>query len=199
MAPRARTHLNSFTLVEVVVTITVLGVMGALGAGIVAEGGRALARARDTTDGLSECAYALERIEIDLSGLADRSQVTAMGAHSMTLSISGSPVTYALSGTDLLRGSKALAKNVTAFNLTYYKADGTLAAAAADLNRIGIEVAVTCNGDTTALRTEVFPRTFRNSYTPPGADGTDSGVNGRGGRRWWWHSRLWRWTRHRFW
>jgi len=196
---RHRARRRGFTLIEMAAVITVLAVVAGLGTSIVVEGGRVLSQTRARNDGFADAQYALQRLNLDVAGLANRDQVTAMNAHSITLVISGSSVTYALSGTTLRRGSRILAKDVTQFDLVYYQSDGSLATSAANLHRIGVEITVTRADRPASLRTEMFPRTFRGTYVPPGEDPVDTGVDGRGGRRWWWLGRLWRWGRWRHW
>lgn len=189
----------AFTLIELVVTITVLAVVSAIAVGIFVESGRALSGARNRNNGFEDAQYALNRLDVDLSGLANRSQVTSMQSNAITLDISGSDLTYALSGSTLLRDGEVLARNVTQFALTYYQSDGSIATQASDLHRIGANITVSHGGNPAPLRLEIFPRAFRNVETPPGADPIDTGIDGRGGRRWWWLGRLWRWTRRRHW
>ncbi len=189
---------GGFTLIEGVITITVLAIVGAMGAGILVESGRALGESRHRTDGFADAQYALARLDLDISGLANRDQVTTMAAERITINESGSDLVYRLNGTTLLRDGEVLARDVTRFALTYYRADGGLASTQADLHRIAAEITVSPGGKDASLRVEMFPRTFRDSYVPVGESEVDLGNNGRGGRRWWWLGRLWRWSRRRW-
>lgn len=153
------------TLVELAVVIAVLGIVAALGAGIVVEAGRVYSWSSTNTGSLADAQYALDRLSAELMNLAGPADITGMDSDTITFSLNGQSRTFDKSGSDLVRGSNTLATGVSAFTLTYYKSDGTIAASPAEVRRIAIELAITRDGQTVRLRTEVFPRALRDAYT----------------------------------
>ena len=155
---------GAFTLIELIIVVVVLGIVAALGTGVIVEAGRAYTRAKTTTDALADAQYALDRLSLELRNLSSPTDITAMGSQAITFTVWGSSRAYGKSGTNLRINGKDIATNVSAFNLVYYQADGNLATTSAQVNRVAAEIAIARNGRTVSLRTEAFPRSFRNSY-----------------------------------
>jgi len=159
-----RKRRHGFTLVELVVTITVVAVIAAMGTGLLVEVGRAYSISKTASGAYADAHHALERVRLELAGLTAPTDISSMGATSITFTAWGSPTTYSLSGGTLRRDGQALATGCSKFELTYYQSDGSIAAAPAAVRRIAVEIAITRRGRTAQLRTEVFPRSFRGTY-----------------------------------
>ena len=155
---------RAFTLIELTVVMVVVGIVAGLGAGIIVEAGRAYSFSLAATDATDDAQFALDRICAELSQLASPTDISAIGADSITFDLDSTSRTFQLVGTELRRDSNALATNVTAFDLTYYASDGAIASNPADVWRIAASIAITRNDVTSRLRREVFPRSFRATY-----------------------------------
>ena len=156
---------GAYTLIEMAITITVLAVVAGLGTGIVVEAGRVYSRSRTQTDACADARYALERISRELAGLTSPANITALGSDSITFSLQGTPRTFGTSGSSLVRDSKVLASDVSAFSLTCYDASGDITVTPALVRRIAIRLTITRSDVSITLRSEVFPRAFRTRYT----------------------------------
>ena len=166
MRTNGRFHRRAaFTLIELVVTITVVAVVAGLGTGILVEAGRAYTRSKTLTENYADGDYALRRLAEELGDVAAATDLTSIGAGAVTFSLSGQEHTFVKSGTDLLRDGKALASGVSAFTLTYYDSSGAVTAVPASVHRVAAEITIDRNGAACSLRTEVFPRGLRTSYT----------------------------------
>lgn len=159
-----RTRRRSFTLVELAVTVAVVAVIAAMGAGLLVEVGRAYAISKTASGAYADTQHALERIRLELASLTAPTEIGSMSATSITFTVWGSSTTYSLSGGTLQRDGQALAADCSQFELTYYQYDGTIASTPAAVYRIAVEIAITRRGRTAQLRTEVFPRSFRGTY-----------------------------------
>ncbi|MFH1731181.1 MAG: prepilin-type N-terminal cleavage/methylation domain-containing protein [Planctomycetota bacterium] len=159
-----RKRRHGFTLIELAVTVTVVAVIAAMGAGLLVEVGRAYAISKTASGSYADAQHALERVRLELAALAAPTDISSMSANSITFTVWGSSTTYSLSGGTLQRDGQALAADCSKFELTYYQSDGSIAAAPATVHRIAIEIAVTRRGRVAQLRTEVFPRSFRGTY-----------------------------------
>ena len=155
---------RAFTLIELTVVMVVVGIVAGLGAGIIMEAGRSYSFSLATTDATDDAQFALDRLCAELSQLTAPANITSMSSESITFDLGGTSRTFQLSGTDLQRDSKLLATGVSAFNLTYYAADGSVAASPATVWRIAVSIAISRNDVTSRLRREVFPRSFRTTY-----------------------------------
>jgi prepilin-type N-terminal cleavage/methylation domain-containing protein len=158
------TRRGGFSLIELAATIAVFGIVAGMGLGILVEGGRIYSRLQAQSEGFAAAEYALKRFRLELCNLSAPTEITEMDGDSITFRIGGDARTFEKSGSNLVRGSKVLAGNVTDFDLTYYAADGSIASAPGQVHRIAAAITVNCAGTPVSMRTEVFPRALRDTY-----------------------------------
>ncbi len=154
----------AFTLLELVVTITIVAIVGALGTGIVVQSARAYTRSKTYQDSFSDASYALNRMALELRNVASPDHFLSIGQNTISFQVAGQTCTYALSGAQLLRNGRPLAAGVSSFVLTYYDASNIETTNPASVHRVAIALVVSRGGSSARLRTEVFPRPFRTSY-----------------------------------
>jgi len=154
----------AFTLIELVISITVFGIIAALGTGVLVEVARGYARTKAASGALTDCQFALNRIGLELASLDAPTDISSMDEDEITFTVFGVSRRYYRSGSTLRRDSYTLAEDCSQFALTYYKSDGTLTSDPSQVHRIAAEIAITRDGSTVSLRTEVFPRQFRSAY-----------------------------------
>jgi len=150
---------------ELVVTITVAGIVAGMGAALIAQAGEAYACATSRSDAFADGDYALKRMALELANLQTSTNITSLGSDAITFNPGSGAVTFEKSGSQVLRNAKMLAEGVTAFSVTAYAADGTVTTTPALVRRLALAIRVSRNGLPTSLRTEVFPRAFRTAYT----------------------------------
>ena len=168
-----RSHGRAFTLLEFVVVITVLGIIAGLGSAILVESGRAYSRSNITSAAQTDAQYALNRLAVELTELQSPSDISALSSTSITFEVDGVERTFQLSGGSLRRDSNLLATDVSSFTLTCYRSDGTVTSTPTDVHRIAADISISRGGQTVSLRTEVFPRAFRSTYTAWDYEGLD--------------------------
>ncbi|MFW6107871.1 MAG: type II secretion system protein [bacterium] len=160
-----RAGRRGYTLIELAVVLAVMGIVAGLGTGLVVAGARAYRASRSRADAYAEADYALRRLTAELRGLPSAAQIESIGSDAITFRLDGGAArTFERSGSTLLRDGQPLARDVTAFELTYYGADGSVVSEPSQVCRIAAAVAVNKGGHTARLRTEIFPRAFRSSY-----------------------------------
>ena len=114
-----------------------------------------------------EARLALLRMDREMEAIKDRASITTASATTFSFTDSGNQaITYTLSSGTLTRNNVTLAKNITSLQFQYIGltaggADNVLAAPtlapSTNIRRINITMAVTANGNTATVRTQVQP------------------------------------------
>ena len=112
------------------------------------------------------------RMQADIRDLTDTATVSSMTSTAFTFGDSGgNTVAYSLSGTDLQRNGDLIAQGVTALTFTYWKSDGTTAAAAADLHLVEYDFTVQIASQSHRVQGSAFPLSLTpgssSSSSPP--------------------------------
>lgn len=125
---------NGFTLMEMVITITILGTLAAVGSQILASGVQAFDASRDATTTLAKAHYVTERLarevrNIQFSGTSytisamtsTRFAFTKQDLETVDLRHTAPNLTLAYGS---VAGTPVLSDQVTAASFTYYQSDG---------------------------------------------------------------------------
>lgn len=148
---------RGFTLVELIITVVVLGILAAVGSSMFSDTFMTARMVNASQSSADQARYAMERLareirEVKYSGNAYAiSSTMSPGATTMafTRAISGSDVTVTInkSGTDLTLDysgtTSTLASDVTAFTLDFLQLDNTATTLASAVRFVVITVTVT--------------------------------------------------------
>ena len=157
---RSRTPNNGFSLIEMVVSIVVLGVLAAVTAPIFTTSMRTYVESDATLTTLSKARYATERIarelrEVQYNTGTGSFSFTAMGANNVTFTKwNGTTVTLNVAGTNV--NMRYAPPNVTApltdelgtLTLTYLNTNGVAGATATTVRAIDVNLNLTNRGAT---------------------------------------------------
>jgi prepilin-type N-terminal cleavage/methylation domain-containing protein len=157
---------SGFTLVELVISIVLVGILAGLGAQMLGRTFEIYALGRESAQGDWQGRLALERITRDLRMALGRASLAIVPATAITFSdMDGNNVNYVLAGNQLQRNGRALADDISALQFTYLRSDGRTAEAA-DPNQVyyvTVAFNVTRAGVAVPTRATVRPRGF---WTP---------------------------------
>lgn len=154
-ASSARGH----TLVEMVVVITVLGIIALVPSVVIVESMRIHNRVAPTLEASYQARLATEKMKRELRELDDTSKIGLMSATSLAfVDGEGDTITYALTGTDLTRNDDLLAQGVTDLNFAFVQQDGKVVSTSADLALIEIDLTVQVGVQEYRVLTMVHPR-----------------------------------------
>ena len=153
-----------FTLIELIITIVLVGIIAGIGALVVLQGVNAFLaediRADLTTDGR----LAIERMAREIRTIRSRTAADIPTKVAGTLSfvdLDGNPITYTSGGGSVTRNGTTLASATTAaLGFLYFQQDGTPAGSAAQVWVIQVDLTLTTGGESQAFRIRAHPRNF---------------------------------------
>ena len=157
-------HARGFTLLEVIITLVIAGVLATIGATLMSSGFRSYFLGRELAQ---DGTLALERMTRDLRTARSAADLTTIGASTITfVDVDGNTISYALSAGSVTRSqnggtAQPLAANVSSLAFTYLQNDGqTTAASAATVWYIAAAVTVASQNASTTFRGTVKPASF---------------------------------------
>ncbi|MDC4204047.1 MAG: type II secretion system protein [Candidatus Manganitrophus sp.] len=162
------TNQQGFTLVELVLTIILVGIIAGMASVFLRQGLNAFVAEDARADITNQGRLAMERMAREIRVIRSRTAADLPGCctnPSTSLNFfdtSGSNIVYAVAGNTVTRNGTALAAgSPILLNFRYYQQDGTtLATTAAQVWSIQIDLTVTRNGESQAYRVRVHPRNF---------------------------------------
>ncbi|MHC4822484.1 MAG: PulJ/GspJ family protein [Planctomycetota bacterium] len=150
---------RGFTLVELVMSMTVLSIIGLVTSKVILESMRSYSRTVPSLDASYKSELALRSLKRDVRDLRRLDSISVFTSTSFAFLDSWrNPVSYTLSGTDLTRNGDLLAEGVTSLTFTYWQSDGTTATDSDDLHHVEIDMTVQNGDEVYRARSEVFPR-----------------------------------------
>jgi len=175
-APKSELRTSNskgFTLVEIVITIVLIGILSGIAAMIILQGVRAYSGEQSRSDVHYQARIAMERMtrEIRSARLASETGTVISGAITgnptssfIFTDLSGGTIRYSLSGADLMRTTGGmpvlLAQGITSLEFRHYDKAGAPTLTAANLWVVELGLVAQQGGETLDLRTRVHPRNF---------------------------------------
>lgn len=155
---------TGFTLIELVITIVLVGIIASIGSLLIMQGTKEYI-AQDVRAGLAtQGRLGIERMAREVRTIRSRTlaDIPVWGAGTLQFTdLTGTSVTYTVGAGTLTRNGTALASDVSALAMSYFQSDGvTAATAATNIWIIQITLTVTRSGESQTLRLRVHPRSF---------------------------------------
>jgi prepilin-type N-terminal cleavage/methylation domain-containing protein len=160
----SRNHERGSTLVELIITIIVVGIIAGIIGMLMLQGIRAF-MAQDTKASItSQGRLAVERMVRDIRTIRSRTGADIPIKTATTLSFvdtSGSAIVYTAGAGSVTRNGVALASpNATGLMFTYFQQNGTPALVATDVWVIQIDLTFAGTNESQDFRVRVHPRNF---------------------------------------
>jgi prepilin-type N-terminal cleavage/methylation domain-containing protein len=157
---------RGFTIVEFALTIAILGVAALLVAPSVSSAIKDYNLVWSRRLVVNEAREGLDRMVREIRLVPGSAQITTVSATSLVFQYpTGTPISYSLSGGNLLRNSDILVSNVSSLAFTYYDEVGAATSVASAVRSVGIQLtAGNATTGTMTLRTRVFLTNTGNDY-----------------------------------
>jgi len=155
---------RGFTIVELILTIVLIGILFGLGSLVLIQGLDSYAHifARNTT--LQRARYAMERMVREIRIISDQNNSlrSIQGTQLSFIDAASLETDFHWTGQTLWRGNDRLSDDVTALNFTGFRDDNVVTSAAPQVRRVRIQLTVAPPGQTAplVLRTDIFLRNY---------------------------------------
>jgi prepilin-type N-terminal cleavage/methylation domain-containing protein len=154
------TRAKGFTLIEVVMVVSMLGLLASFTGPLMIKVSEALAYQYSAGPIEDQARIALFRMTRELRQIRSLSDLTPAAQSITFTTIDDEGVTYSLSGSNLQRDSVTLVGDLTGFTLSYYDGAGAVTAVTNNIRYIKISITVTNHSNSQVFETVVFPRSF---------------------------------------
>ena len=162
---------NGFTLIELVVVISVVGIISTIVGSMLLGTIKAWTFKFNRNDILWDSRLAIDRMTREIRTIRNTTSVTTASSSQFRFIDAGNnDITYSMSSTNLNRtengAANLLAENVSSLVFTYYDTNGntiavpTVSPAATNIRRVRINLTLTKNGENVYLRSEASTRNF---------------------------------------
>jgi hypothetical protein len=155
-------------LIELILTIILIGIIGFVGSVMILKGTEAYLSEGDRADLTDQGRLAIERMAREIRTVRRASDIAAPGGNPTStlqfVDVNGTTITYSLSGTDLNRTvggvPSPLAASVTTLQFNHYDKSGALTTTSANIWKIRIDLTVSLGSETQSFRIQLHPRNF---------------------------------------
>lgn len=166
---------GGFTLIEIVLTIALVGIVAGVAAVIIMQGTSSYSTGRSRLEAHEQARFALERMSREVRQVRSRSAapvddiITMTAANLEFIDVNGTQIGFRLNGDIMERRENAGPWQVLATGITapagalfsYLDAAGAAGASQAALWSIRVELAAAKEQESLTLRTVVHPRNFK--------------------------------------
>lgn len=154
-----------FTLVEIILTISLIGILFMIASIVLRQGIDSYSTITERGGALQASRFAIERMVRELRRCGDDTDNQLQNISGTQIGFTDADnlnTSFNLNGQTLRRGNDTLLDNVTSLAFTGYKSDNTQTTSAPQVRRVRIQMSVLPQGQTTplTLRTDVFLRNY---------------------------------------
>ena len=150
---------KGFSLVELIITIVMMGIISVVVGRILIQGYKTFITSQSISEVDWQGLLALESLTNDIHNIRSSSSITTISASSFAfVDMSGTTVTYALSGSNLQRNGLTVASGVSALAFSYLDDAGTVTASATAVRYITVSLTAVENGLSLTFTTLVGTR-----------------------------------------
>lgn len=152
--------IKGVTLIELIMTITIVGILTAVSSLYIKETIDLWRFLSFRSEAVAQGRTALFRMEREIRQIRDNAAVIAASVSQLRFfDINNVDINFTLSGGDLMRNADILASGASDLTFTYYNsANQAIVNPTTDIYRIDISVTIQSGGQSKTLKTQVYPR-----------------------------------------
>lgn len=162
-----RSPATGFTIIEMVLSIGIIGLLAMLVGPMLITGGKGFEMVSKRKAVLNEARFAMDRVCAEATLIPTTGDIVTFTPTNLVFNTPAeNNIAYTLSGGNLTRSGITIAGGISNLAFTYLDANGAPTAIQANIKRIGIEFAVSAGAGfgTLYIRDQVFPRRFSSAY-----------------------------------
>jgi len=134
---------KGFTLIELIMVIVICCILANIGSYVLIAGFNAYTTNQNIMTANNQARMALERMTRDIHSVNSSASITtATSSQFSFVNISGTSITYQLTGTKLMRTAQVLADNVSSLSFSYLDKNGTTTAVLANIRYINVNLII---------------------------------------------------------
>ena len=158
--------IQGFTLVEIVITIVLLGIVSGLAAMIIMQGVMSYGDEQARSNVHYQARLAMVRMGREIRQIRSRADITTMLNVDLRFTdVNGSNIGFTWVNPNLSRwngvGNDVLASGIAAFTFSYYQQDGVTVATPTNVWVVEIAMTAQQGGESLQMRSRVHPRNFQ--------------------------------------
>jgi prepilin-type N-terminal cleavage/methylation domain-containing protein len=163
-------HSKGFTLIEIVMSIVLVGILAGVASMIIMQGARSYSAGQSRGEAHQQARFAMDRMAREIRLIRSRTiaDIPVMNPTDLRFTdINGTDVRFQLDGSNNIQRSQnggvtwnVLASGISALTINYFQQDGVTVAIATNLWFIDITLTDTQGSESLTLRTRVHPRNF---------------------------------------
>lgn len=148
-----------FTLIELVMVIVISSIIAVMASKGLLVAAQAYLGSRDAINANWQGEIALERMARDIRAVRSSSDISTASSSQFTFTdITGTSITFNLSGSSLMRNSQILADGVNSVTFSYFDSTGASTATLANIRYVTISLNITLNNANYTMATTIYPR-----------------------------------------
>jgi prepilin-type N-terminal cleavage/methylation domain-containing protein len=149
-------HKAGFTLIEMIMVISLIGIVSNVVALMIYQGARSTLLQYELTHMQGESRIAIERLCREIRSIRLSSDLlVAQSSQIQFIDNQGQTITYSLSGDMVMRNTQPLVEHCTSFVLAYFDQQGQATTVLSDIRFIQIQLTLEENNHVLPLRTMV--------------------------------------------
>lgn len=154
-----RQQQRGFSLIEVVLSIVILGIVVVVVGEILIQGYKLFTTSQNASKNDWQGLLVMQRFTKDVHNIRSANSVASIAASTLSFTdMGGTSVTYTQSGSNILRNGVILASGVTGMSFNFLDKTGTITAVASLVRFISISITLTENNLTQTYTTIVATR-----------------------------------------
>jgi prepilin-type N-terminal cleavage/methylation domain-containing protein len=148
--------ISGFTLIELIVVITITGIIVSGSSILLLHGAKAYLEGRNDLNAIWQANIAIEKMSRDLRTIPSSSYISTANADRFSfIDVNGASIDYQVVNSNLLRNAQVLASNTSSIAFTYYDKNGATTTTIANIYYINVVINVFYGSSTFNISTTV--------------------------------------------
>jgi prepilin-type N-terminal cleavage/methylation domain-containing protein len=161
MTKLAAKAVRGFTLIEMIIVITIIAVISVMAGQVVASGLKMMLTAQQVVDADWQAKLALESMVREIRNIRSRADMTTTSSTTLAFNdINGDAITYAYSGGALTKNSQIIASGVASFSFTYYDVNYNTTTTPANVAIVYMQIGINADNSNTTYQTQLYLRNY---------------------------------------